>query len=358
MRGEACGLVWPRSCDDCRPGGDCQDCPELDAEAVNEEAETVIGRTRARHAQTVERRPHVLRGVVITLLVLAIAAYAGSTYMVSRMFRHRVVKLEATPDQFGLTAETVSAISSDGIPIVAWWVPAGTASRGVVLVLHGMDGLDASSLLGHAKFLHDAGYSVIVPDLRAHGRSGGERIGLAFEEPRDVAAMLDWVKAQPGLSGQPVTLLGLSLGGATAIRTAAARPDVAAVVSVSAFASVDRMLGQGMKLMGAPDALVGIMTPFVRLGMATVYRVWPATASPLHDIPGIAPRPVLIMHGTADSQVPVENARLLAGAAGANARLTLVDGADHLVYRSPDALGSEDQAYRSEILTFLSGVTK
>jgi fermentation-respiration switch protein FrsA (DUF1100 family) len=118
------------------------------------------------------------------------------------------------------------------------------------------------------------------------------------------------------------------------------------------------MLGQGMRLMGAPGWTVGIMTPFTRLGMATLYRVWPATASPLHDIPRVAPRPMLIMHGTADSQIPVDNARLLAQAAGASARLVLVDGADHLVYRSDDALGVEDEAYRSEIISFLAGVVK
>lgn len=92
-------------------------------------------------------------------------------------------------------------------------------------------------MLGHSRALRDAGYASVALDMRAHGRSGGERIGLAFEEHRDVAAVLDWIEAQPALKGKPVALLGVSMGGAVALRTAGMRPDVDAVISVSAFAS-------------------------------------------------------------------------------------------------------------------------
>jgi pimeloyl-ACP methyl ester carboxylesterase len=56
----------------------------------------------------------------------------------------------------------------------------------------------------------------------------------------------------------PVALPGVSMGGATAIRAAAQRPEVDAVISISAFASVDRMMGHGMTLMGAPDWLAKV----------------------------------------------------------------------------------------------------
>jgi fermentation-respiration switch protein FrsA (DUF1100 family) len=236
--------------------------------------------------------------------------------------------METTPEELGLQAETIQVTSSDGIPLQAWWIAAPEA-KGIVVVLHGMDGTDASTMLGHARFLYDAGYSSLVLDMRAHGRSGGERIGLAFEEPRDVSAALDWVAAQPELRDQPLALLGLSMGGATALRTAAIRPEVDAVISVSAFASVDRVLGQGMRLMGAPEELIGIYTPFTRLAMLTLYGAWPSAASPERDIPSITPRPVLIAHGDADDQIPVENATLLKNAAGDNAELWIVPGAGH-----------------------------
>ena len=205
--------------------------------------------------------------VVGTMLVIAGAALYGLfVYFLNVGLSHRVEVLEATPATYGLPGETVSLAASDGIPLKAWWVAADASKpRGVVVLLHGMDGLDASALLGHAKFLHDAGYSAMALDMRAHGRSGGQRIGSSIEEPRDVMATLDWIKKQPQLAGAPVVLLGISMGGATALRTAAVRPDVAAVISVSAFCSVNQSLREVLPLMGVPKAVVPVVMPFISL---------------------------------------------------------------------------------------------
>ena len=283
----------------------------------------------------------------------AIGMYIFSIIFIKSTFSHRVVKMENTPEELGLTAETISLTSSDGIDLQGWWIRTNDP-KGVVVVLHGMDGLDASSLLPQAVFLNEAGYAVFVQDMRAHGRSGGERIGLAFEEIRDVIPVLDWIKANPEIVGKPVTLLGLSMGGAVAIRTAAVRPDVDAVISVSAYASIDRMISHGMRLMDFPEAGIQLFVPFSKLGMLTVYGVWPANASPEKDISKIDPRPVLIMHGSSDSQISVENAYLLQEAAGNNVELFIVEGADHLIF-TENGLGEnpEDQLYREKILNFL-----
>ena len=303
------------------------------------------------------RRMRRLAGaMVIVLLLVLIFGYVFAIVLVRGMFSHRVVRNAHTLAETALPGTTVVLHSADGVSLSGFWIPAETP-HGVVLLLHGMDGMDASSFLPQAAFLRKAGYSVFDLDMRAHGGSGGERIGLAFEEPMDASAALDWIASwgQPASRRVPVSILGISMGGATAIRTAAVRDDVDGVISVSSFASVDRMLGQGMRLMGAPDWMTAVYRPFIGLGIATTYHVWPATASPLHDIGGIAPRPVLIMHGTDDSQVPVENAQLLKSAGGDTVELDIVEGADHMVFVG-DGSGPEDESYRNAILTFLSGI--
>ena len=296
----------------------------------------------------VTRHRRWFRRILTTIALLAAATllgmYGTSVYFLHKTFTHRVEKLQAVPQGFGLAGESIALTSSDGIPLKAWWVPADP-THGAVVVLHGMDGLDASCLLPHAKFLHDAGWSTLVLDMRAHGRSGGKRIGLSLEEPRDVSAALDWLGTQASLKGKPLVLLGLSMGGATAIRTAAFRPDVDAVISVSSFASFDPMMGQGLQLW------------LGRLSILTLYGVWSPNASPVHDIPGIRPRPILIMHGTADKQIPVQDAYLLQKAAGPSAELWIVPGADHLIF-TEDGNGQRqpDTAYREHILDFLGRV--
>ena len=259
----------------------------------------------------------------------------------------------ATPAIYNLPDETVALTSSDGIPLKAWWTaPAGSKPRAVVILLPGMDGLDASSLLGHAKFLHDAGYAALALDTRAHGRSGGSRMGSSIEEPRDVNAALDWLRHDPRVAGVPVVLLGVSMGGATALRTAAFRPDVAAVISVSAFCSVNQSIEEILEATKTPRVMAAILTPFMRLAMATLYRVGPSALSSMNYTERIPPRPILILHGTADDQIKARNAFWLASAAGGRAQLSVIEGAGHCVFKH-DATGPESALYRAKILQFL-----
>jgi len=281
--------------------------------------------------------------------------YGFCLYSMNRVFSHRVVKLVATPATYGLAGESVAFASRDGIPLRAWWVPAAAAPRGVVVVLHGMDGMDASSLLGHAKFLHDAGYAALVLDMRAHGLSGGTRIGLSLQEPRDVGAALDWLRGRRELTGVPVELLGISMGGATALRTAAARPDVAAVVSISAFSSVDDALREVFAASGMSKPAVAVLMPFMRLALATMYGVWPWRLTSPDEIGRVPPRPILIGHGTADDQISVRNAYRLRAASGGKAQLWIVPGAGHGIWDG-DVVAPANAAYRERILTFLAAV--
>ena len=176
------------------------------------------------------------------------------------MFVRRLERMICRPEDYDLPTDTASFTSPDGIPLQAWLVSA-EEPRGIGVMLHGMDGQDASTMLSHARFLRQAGYASLVLDMRAHGPGGGERIGLAFEEPGDAAA-LDWIEGQPEYAHLPQAVLGVSLGGATAIRTAAARPDGEAVISVSAFGSVNMMIEDTFEMMmEAPTPVVKIFTP-------------------------------------------------------------------------------------------------
>jgi fermentation-respiration switch protein FrsA (DUF1100 family) len=61
---------------------------------------------------------------------------------------------------------------------------------------------------------------------------------------------------------------------------------------------------------------------------------------------------VLIIHGDADDQVPVEQAHRLVEASGGQAKVWIVAGGSHGVYSS-EFEGDQDLEYRQRILTFL-----
>jgi alpha-beta hydrolase superfamily lysophospholipase len=90
-------------------------------------------------------------------------------------------------------------------------------TRGVIVFLHGLsEHADRHKLI--AARLNQAGWSVLAPDLRGHGHSGGTRGGIQKDDDplHDLASVMDLsARLYPG---QTQVLMGHSLGGAIAAR--------------------------------------------------------------------------------------------------------------------------------------------
>src|SRR5215203_6966421 len=102
----------------------------------------------------------------------------------------------ATPASVGLGYEEVEVLSTDGIKLRSWWVPTEDSTRAAVLV-PGWGGYKFEEhLLRTLPVYHDAGYSVLMLDLRAQGESDGSRRTLGYREVRDVRGALAWLQQQ------------------------------------------------------------------------------------------------------------------------------------------------------------------
>ncbi|GAA4443180.1 alpha/beta hydrolase family protein [Phytohabitans houttuyneae] len=115
-------------------------------------------------------------------------------------------------------------------------LPAGPGPHPVVVVLHGFPGNERNFDLAHA--LRRGGYASLVFHYRGSWGVGGSwSWGNVFE---DAAGVVRAVRggafaATHRLDPSRVAVVGHSLGGYTALRTAAADPGVAAVASFAAF---------------------------------------------------------------------------------------------------------------------------
>jgi alpha-beta hydrolase superfamily lysophospholipase len=122
--------------------------------------------------------------------------------------------------------------TSGGVPLHLTVVPADRPA-GAVVFLHGIASharIYASLVPGADLFaaLAAEGLSVVAPDLRGHGSSGGIRGHLPFRDAlADASAAVGHALER---FGPPVGLLGSSLGGILALYAAASDPRVAAVV--------------------------------------------------------------------------------------------------------------------------------
>ena len=109
-----------------------------------------------------------------------------------------------------LHCESVTLVSEFGAQIAGWYVPAD-GKRGVVVLLHSIR-CSRLNLVQRARLFRDAGYAVLLIDLRAHGESSGDEITFGYLERHDVRAAVEFAKSRH--PDEPIAVDGSSLGGA------------------------------------------------------------------------------------------------------------------------------------------------
>ncbi len=150
----------------------------------------------------------------------------------------------------------------------------------------------------------------------------------------DLRAAVDHLQATEQVSG--VWLVGFGTGGALAICAAAEAPAVRGVASLGAPADFDDWASHPKRLLEHARE-VGMITepsfPADLDGWSRELKELRAVAS----APQLAPRPLLVVHGSDDDLVPVFDARVLVDAHGA-ADLRIMNGAGHRLRHDPRAV--------------------
>ena len=110
---------------------------------------------------------------------------------------------------------------------------AAIRERGTILLLHGYS-IQKETMAPWAFVLAQAGFRVILVDLRGHGRSTGKMFSYGKYETADLVQLLDYLNAN-GVCGGKVGVLGISFGADLALQWAARDSRVAAVVAIAAY---------------------------------------------------------------------------------------------------------------------------
>ncbi len=154
----------------------------------------------------------------------------------------------ATPADVGLAWEGFSLSPADGGPqLEGWWMSAATPRAALVFV-HGGGSSRTSDFVGSLELyaaLVARGISVSTFDLRNHGNSGRDGLGLQFgrSEQHDVLAAIAWTRRrQPDL---PIYLMGTSMGGATAIHAVHGGAEVDGLILFDPLLDTDDVFRQG-----------------------------------------------------------------------------------------------------------------
>jgi alpha-beta hydrolase superfamily lysophospholipase len=266
------------------------------------------------------------------VIVLAVAWAAGTTLSAPA---RRVVG----PLPSDLSGRAVEFGSASGATLRGWLLP-GREGAGAVVLMHGVRG-SRLDMLGRARFLSAAGYTVLLFDFQAHGESGGERITTGYLESRDARAAVDFVRAQA--PGERVGVVGVSMGGAAALL---AEPplDAQALVLEMVYPTIEQAIDDRlrMNLGGWGVVFRPLLTSQLRprLGIG---------ADDLHPIDHAARvvAPKLFVAGAEDVHTTLEESRRLFAAAAEPKELWVVEGARH-----QDLHALKGREYETRVLDF------
>jgi len=241
--------------------------------------------------------------------------------------------------------ENVVFDGENNVLIHAWFIPG--SAKATIILLHGY-GSDKGSILEIAEFLWSkGGFSVLVPDMRASGESGGNLITAGYYERGDVQQGARYLQGRNDVDPEKIGIMGVSMGASIAVLAAAQEESIKAVVADSPFRSVSDLLYHSF------EAIFGLPRfPFEPIAVFMLQR---QTGLPLdavaaiQDVAKISPRPLLLIHGSDDSLIPAEESLELFAAAGDPKELWVVEGAGHA-----EAFVVDREQYEEKVLGFFN----
>lgn len=232
---------------------------------------------------------------------------------------------DRSPDAFGLPFESVRIATANGCRLHAWQIEPATASDArapAVVVMHGWGG-NAAMMLPLARPLYEAGFATLFLDARCHGASEGDSFASLPRFAEDMEHAVDWLAARPNIDAARIALIGHSVGAGAALFAASRRRDIAAVVSVAAFAHPAEMMRRWLATKRIPEWPVGRY--ILRYVEETIGHRFDDIA-PVNTIARVR-CPVLLVHGSDDNVVPLADARqIFAARAHAGVELLEVSG--------------------------------
>lgn len=250
----------------------------------------------------------------------------------------------------GANRRDVQIVASDGAALRGWFFTPEAGNGNAVMVLHGISD-SRGGVMGLARLFVENHYSVLAPDNRGHGESGGELVTYGLRERDDVRRWVDWLEA----SEHPRNVYGMgeSLGAAVLLQSLERETRFSAVVAECPFADFERVaVDRVAQRVPGPAALGRVLAgPMVWSGFLYArmkYGVDFRGASPENAVVG-ARTPVLLIHGSADTNVYPAHAGALMKRNPEHITLWLVPGARHTA-----AFGTAPEEFRRLVLGWFS----
>lgn len=224
-------------------------------------------------------------------------------------------------------AASMSIVSNDELQLNlhADYYQNGEENHKWAIAVHGYTS-SAEGMTRYIRNFYEQGFHVVAPDLRGHGRSEGDYIGMGWHDRLD---MLQWIDKIIEIDpNAEIVLFGISMGGATVMMTSGEElpSNVKVIVEDCGYSSVsDVFVYQLDDLFGLPEFPVlnaaNTITK-IRAGF-DLYE-----ASAVQQVEK-SQKPMLFIHGNQDTFVPYEMLDEVYEAANVEKEKLIIEGAGH-----------------------------
>lgn len=218
-----------------------------------------------------------------------------------------------------------SITSEDGLSLHGYEVLNTSNSKAWVITVHGYTSQGKQMGLYANKF-YNMGYNVLVPDLRGHGKSEGNYIGMGWDDRKDILKWIDYILQKDNEAN--IILHGISMGGGTVMMTSGEElpSNVKAIIEDCGYSSVwDEFSYQLNSLFRLPEFPVlqsASLVSKIRAGY------WLGDASAIKQL-SKAKTPMLFIHGDKDTFVPYSMLDKVYNAANVEKEKLVIEGAAH-----------------------------
>jgi dipeptidyl aminopeptidase/acylaminoacyl peptidase len=273
----------------------------------------------------------VIKKITITLILVSSALLIAAAWYFSSMILQLSVNdcdqehyvFCGDPSTQDIQFEDVSFTSEDGLTLPGWYMASNDNEKAILLV-HGR-GANRTEGMRYATPLIAAGYNVLAFDMR-HPRQDPKILStMSYHEKKDVTAALNFLEKDKNI--KHIGIMGFSMGAATGIIVMAKDPRVKVGVFSGGYANgMDVLAEQGKKIHGLPryPLMPVVEKLFEWRGELDADEINPETY-----ISQISPRPVYIMHGTADQTVDFSHGQRLFKAAKEPKQFWQANGGRH-----------------------------
>jgi len=269
---------------------------------------------------------------------------------------------QATLGSVATTSEDVDFRPHDGLRLRGSFVRAAGTPQAVTVLVHGggVTRDEAGFFTRIAERLADAGIASLRFDLRGHGESEGRQEELTLAGVlADIDAAIQ--ASRELVADVPVNLLAASFSGGISAYYTIAHPDtVRRLVLINPLLNYRKRFvddkpywtnGQIDEEAAARLAADGYLehNPTFKLSRPLLNEVFYLRP---HEALDQIQLPVLIVHGTGDTFIPIESSRGLVDLLGDRARLLEIEGAQHgiAVPDDPKYLDPQTQAWQKQAI--------